>query len=218
MPYCTSVFGNMSSYPTLTLRLSFIPIQLTPQEYIFIDTASNRAYFYFDCNSDSDYEITVGLPVMRKYQFVFNYANNSMGIMLPILQTKNVNYTFTLTPQHQYYPYYMLSQSVTIGSNHQPITINFDQMIFSLSYIPSRSCTQCTNAVYTCNPNDTTCRNESPYSFTLQNNLFSGEGMYTYDEMQLNGTQVPLTFLSVNSIDSSNIPASLIIEGTFVLF
>ena len=138
--------------------------------------------------------------------------------MLPILQTKNVNYTFTLTPQHQYYPYYMLSQSVTIGSNHQPITINFDQMIFSLSYIPSRSCTQCTNAVYTCNPNDTTCRNESPYSFTLQNNLFSGEGMYTYDEMQLNGTQVPLTFLSVNSIDSSNIPASLIIEGTFVLF
>jgi hypothetical protein len=216
MPYCSLSNPSLNSFPTINLRLAFIPIQLSPSEYAYIDNSTNRAYFYFDCNSDSDYEITVGMQVLRKFQFVFNYANSSMGIMIPLFQTKANNYTFKLTPQHQYYPYYMLSQAVTIGSNSQQITINFDQMIFSLSYIPTSSCTKCNNAVYICSPNDTTCKIESPYSFTLQNNLFSGEGLYTYDELQINSSTVPLIFLSVNSVDTSNIPTSLIIEGSFV--
>ena len=216
MPYCSLSSPSLNLLPILNLRLSFIPFQLTPSEYAYIDNSTNRVYFYFDCNSDSDYEITVGLQILRKYQFVFNYANSSMGIMIPLFQTKANNYTFTLTPQHQYYPYYMLSQAVTIGSNSQQISINFDQMIFSLSFIPTTSCTKCINAVYICNQNDTTCKIESPYTFTIQNNLFTGQGLYTYDVMQINSSSVPVLFLSVNSVDTSNIPTSLLIEGSFV--
>ena len=216
MPYCINQTSSISSYPTLSLRVSFIPLAFTPQEYMFIDQ-NNNAFFYFDCDSESIYETTIGLILLRKYKFVFNYANNSLAIQIPTLSTHFNSYTFTLTPQRQLYPYYMLSQKFSIGSNSQQVPINFDQMMFSLSYIPTLFCPQCQNAVYKCDGNDTSCSIESDYMFTMQNNLFYGQGQYTNDVLHLASYQVPLIFLSVMEIQSSIIPNSLIVEGSFVL-